>query len=128
LYSGRMHEMSIAMSIVDAAEKAAREAGAARVTAIELDIGPMSGVMADALEFCFEAAARGSMAQGARLAIHAIAAVGECASCGRMGEARSVPARCRACGGFLAIPPDGATLRLRAIEVEDAMKKETSHV
>ena len=51
-----MHELSIAMSIVDiAAEYAARD-NAKCVTEIEIEVGTLAGVVIDALDFAMEAA------------------------------------------------------------------------
>ena len=51
-----MHELSIAMSIVDiAADYAARD-NAKCVTEIEIEVGTLAGVVIDALDFAMEAA------------------------------------------------------------------------
>jgi hydrogenase nickel incorporation protein HypA/HybF len=51
-----MHELSIAMSINDAAEEEAEKRGGAPVTAIYLKIGALSGVVPDALLAAYELA------------------------------------------------------------------------
>ena len=48
-----MHELSIAQSIVDSAREHAAQHGGRRVLRIGVRIGEISGVNADALEFCF---------------------------------------------------------------------------
>ena len=40
-----MHELSIAMSILDVAEEEAERQGGARVVAVHLKLGPLSGVV-----------------------------------------------------------------------------------
>lgn len=65
-----MHEMSIAMSLVElACEKAAALDGGPRVEALHLRIGSLSGVVPDALLFSFDLAAKGTAVEGARLEI-----------------------------------------------------------
>jgi hydrogenase nickel incorporation protein HypA/HybF len=55
-----MHELSIALSIIDAAcEEAERHAGA-RVVAVHLKLGPLSGVVKEALVSAYELAREGS--------------------------------------------------------------------
>ena len=51
-----MHELSIAISIIDVAEEEAVRLGAAQVTAIHLRIGALSGVAKEALASAFEMA------------------------------------------------------------------------
>ena len=62
-----MHEMSIAVAIVEQVERAAREHGATAVEAIRLQVGELAGVVPQALEFCFELACAGTVLAGAAL-------------------------------------------------------------
>ncbi len=64
-----MHELSLAQSVVDIVEDAARREGAARVASIRLEIGELSHVEPESLAFAFEVAAREGSARGARLEI-----------------------------------------------------------
>ena len=64
-----MHEMAIAESMLEIVEATARSNAAARVSAIWLELGVLSHVEPHALVFCFDAVARGSLAEGARLEI-----------------------------------------------------------
>jgi hydrogenase nickel incorporation protein HypA/HybF len=67
-----MHELSIAMSIVEmASEEAARE-GAARVQAVHLKLGSLSGVARDALLFSWDLACDDTRLAGAKLAIEEV--------------------------------------------------------
>lgn len=119
-----MHEMSIAIGMVDAVcEKAA--ALHARVQVIHLRLGPLSGVVRDALEFSFEAAVAGTAVAGARLAVEEMPVTVRCPACG--GEPKAVSAqrlRCPDCG----IPtPDvvgGRELEIYALEVEDDVSED----
>ena len=56
-----MHELSIANSLVESVAEAAQQAGAARVVAVHLRLGALSGVERDALEFCYDIASRGTL-------------------------------------------------------------------
>lgn len=79
-----MHELSITRKVVAICSE---HAGGARVTQVTLEIGTLSSVMPDAVRFCFEACARGTPVEGAKLEI--------VQTPGR--------ARCRDCGGELAL-------------------------
>jgi hydrogenase nickel incorporation protein HypA/HybF len=55
-----MHELSIAMSLVELATEEAERRGASRVSALHVHVGPLSGVVSDALRFSFTLAAEGT--------------------------------------------------------------------
>ena len=50
-----MHEMSLAMGILQIVEEAAREQRFGRVRSVWLEIGDLAAVEADAMRFCFDA-------------------------------------------------------------------------
>lgn len=113
-----MHEMSVALSIVELAEREAVKAGARRISRIEVEVGTLAGVIPEALQFSFMAACREGMAAGAELVISEVAGRGECASCRREAAMGELVALCAACGGIMR-PNGGQELRLAAIEVDD---------
>ena len=76
-----MHEMTIAMNIVDIICQKANEEDASKVNSIDLEIGELSGVMIDSLKFCFEAACKNTIADNALLKINQIKAIAVCKSC-----------------------------------------------
>ena len=59
-----MHELAIAMDIVELAEA---RCGAARIVKVTVEIGERAFVLPDALEFCWRAATEGTAAEGAAL-------------------------------------------------------------
>lgn len=67
-----MHELSLAQSVVEIVEDAARREGAARVASVRLELGELSHVEPESLAFAFEVAAREGSARGARLCIDRI--------------------------------------------------------
>jgi hydrogenase nickel incorporation protein HypA/HybF len=75
-----MHELSIAMSIIEMAQE---EAGRRDVTidAVYLDLGPLSGVVADALLFSYEIACSGTALEGSRLVIKSVPIEVYCPAC-----------------------------------------------
>jgi hydrogenase nickel incorporation protein HypA/HybF len=73
-----MHELSITQGFVDAVLD---RTGERTVTAVNLTIGPLSGVMADAVRFCFDVATAGTPLAGARLQIVEPQGRGRCRSC-----------------------------------------------
>ena len=74
-----MHELAIAESVVDTVTE--RLPGA-KVTRIHLEIGALSGVVADSIRFCFDLATEGTGLEGATLEITEPPAQCRCRSCG----------------------------------------------
>jgi hydrogenase nickel incorporation protein HypA/HybF len=63
-----MHELSIAMSIVDMAQEEA-ERRSVRIDAVHLELGALSGVVKEALLFSYELACDGTLLEGSRLVV-----------------------------------------------------------
>ncbi len=64
-----MHELSIAVNIVDIACEEAERQGDSLVDAVYLNLGVLSGVVKEALLFSWELACEGTRIAGAHLAI-----------------------------------------------------------
>jgi hydrogenase nickel incorporation protein HypA/HybF len=65
-----MHELSIAMSLVDAVcDELPRLGAGASVRSVRIRVGPQSGVVAEALAFAFDVAVLETPLAGARLEI-----------------------------------------------------------
>ncbi|WP_329571538.1 hydrogenase maturation nickel metallochaperone HypA [Kitasatospora sp. NBC_01266] len=78
-----MHEMSIAVAVVEQVERAAREHGATAVEAIRLQVGELAGVVPQSLEFCFELACAETVLAGASLTVEPVPARARCSGCAR---------------------------------------------
>lgn len=113
-----MHEMSIAMSVIDAVTEKARQEGCSKVTVIELVVGKLAGVEVESLKFCFSAACRDTPADGAELVIDEIEAKGRCESCGESFSVMSFYAKCPVCGQFRVTVESGQELAVRSITIE----------
>jgi len=64
-----MHELSIALNIVEIAEEQLARYGGERILAVHIQVGPLAGVAKEALMFSFGLACEGTAAEGARLVI-----------------------------------------------------------
>lgn len=107
-----MHELSIALSLLDlVAEFAEREAG--RVVAIHVQLGPLAGVVKDALVSAYALAREGTALTAAELVIEEVPLVGHCQTCGTERVLPSPAERCcPVCG-----TPTGSIIRGRELEV-----------
>lgn len=111
-----MHEMSITQGIIEVCEK---NASGRKVVALEVEIGVLSGVVPEAVEFCFEACSSGTLLEGAALTINRIAGRGCCLDCAAEFPVTTLYDPCTACGGFRIRITAGEEMRIREIEVED---------
>lgn len=111
-----MHELSISQGIIDLC---LRHAGGRRVTSLEVEIGELSTVVPEAVEFCFEACSRDTLLERARLVIVRIPGRGECQACGMETPLSELFGACGHCGSNLVSIVAGEEMRVRAIEVED---------
>jgi hydrogenase nickel incorporation protein HypA/HybF len=113
-----MHEMSLAEGVVKICEDAARAQGFSRVKALWLEIGPMAGVEVDALRFCLEVVARGTLAEAARLEIVATEGRGFCLQCGKPVAVAARYDACPECGSYQVQVTGGDEMRVKELEVE----------
>ncbi len=113
-----MHELSIAMSIVELVGEEARKAGSSTVTRVEVEIGTLAGVETDALLFAWESAREGSLASQAPLAILTIQAEASCLDCGKVFAAEHFFVQCPNCGSFRYQIVKGKELRVSSLLVE----------
>jgi hydrogenase nickel incorporation protein HypA/HybF len=95
-----MHEVSIALSLIDVVSDECRKGGYSRVELIHVRIGRASGVMPDALIFAFDAIKGDSVAGGASLGIEEVPVGGLCADCnGSFTVEEEYVLSCPLCGG-----------------------------
>ncbi len=113
-----MHELSIALSILDLAEEEG-ERRAGRVAAVHLKLGPLSGVVKEALASAYEMAREGTALAETELRIEEMPIVIHCSAC----AADQTPAslyelRCPACGALSNEVVSGRELEVYALEID----------
>jgi len=114
-----MHEMSVAISIIEAAEARARLEGSGVISEIALVVGRLAGVLPDALRFCFSAAARGSLAEDAVLVIEEREGRGVCVSCGASFAVSFYVAECPECRSLAVRVVSGDEFIIESITIEE---------
>lgn len=113
-----MHELSIAMSIVEIAEENAKNANTSVINEIELDIGTQSGVVLEALEFAMQSAVQGTMLEKAKVNINSIPAKAICAQCQHEFYIDDLFAPCPECGNPFCEIIQGKELKVKSLKVE----------
>ncbi len=110
-----MHEMSIALSIVDIAEKEAKKASVEAFDTIELEIGSLTGIELDALEFVWNSAVRNTVLDKAQRKITTIQAVARCSNCKTEFELDFLHDPCPNCDSFEKEILQGKELRVKRL-------------
>lgn len=114
-----MHELSIAVSIVEMAEQEARRRGGVRVSAVHLKLGPLAGVVKEALSFSYSVSCQGTMLEGSDLVIEEAPAVIYCENCRGERSLSSMQAFfCPVCGTPAPKIISGRELELVAMEIQ----------
>lgn len=112
-----MHEFSIAMNIVEIAETETRKAGATAVSKIDLEVGSMSGIVIEALEFALESAVRNTVLHKAECNIIRLPALGRCVNCGHEFSVENYFDQCPECESFNPEIIQGKELKVKSLVV-----------
>jgi hydrogenase nickel incorporation protein HypA/HybF len=114
-----MHELSIALAILDLAEEEAGALAGGRVVAVHLKLGALSGVDREALLSAYGLAREQSPLSGAELVIEEVPVRAWCPSCGaERGVASPWELNCSVCGTPAERVVAGRELEVVALEVE----------
>lgn len=113
-----MHEMSLTESVVEILQDEARRQGYSRVKKVWLEIGVLSGVEPEAMEFCFDVVTRGTLAEGAHLEIIRAPGQGWCLDCEKTVALSERFGACPECGGYKVQMTGGDEMRVKELEVE----------
>jgi hydrogenase nickel incorporation protein HypA/HybF len=113
-----MHEFGLMQSVLDNADKSAREAGAVRITDIRLVIGEMREVIPDSMDFAFEALSPNTLSENAVLHMTMISPRSRCTQCGHEFEHERFRRSCPKCDSLVTELIAGKELYIDAIEVE----------
>ena len=115
-----MHELSIAISLIEAAGEEAVKHHAASVTAVHLRLGALAGVEKDALLFSYGLAAEGTPLQGSRLIIEEVPVMVFCSTCRERRPIRSMQSFCcAACDAPATEIVQGRELEVVALEIDE---------
>jgi hydrogenase nickel incorporation protein HypA/HybF len=113
-----VHELSIALGIVQQVTQQAEQRRIRRVEAITIRIGELSGIDKQALNFAWDFATEGSPAAGARLLFEDVPLKVRCSSCGVERHPESAwQLRCPDCPGAAPEIVSGRELHIVALEV-----------
>jgi hydrogenase nickel incorporation protein HypA/HybF len=112
-----MHELGIMQNIVSAVEEYAVENGITKIAKVIVEVGQISGVVPESLEFCFGVCAKDTMLEGALLAIERVPAIGRCKKCGEEFDLLANDFTCSSCQEAEWDVLSGKELVIKGLEV-----------
>ena len=108
-----MHEMAITQSVVDAV---CEHAAGRRVHSVKLEVGALCAVVPGSMQFCFELATEGTIADGARLDVNVQPGAACCRTCGQSFALPDLILLCP-CGSADVEVVAGRDLKILSMEV-----------
>ena len=109
--------MSIALGIVKIAEDERQKANAQHVDRIELEIGALSGVELESLDFVWPMAVKDTALEKAAYQVDYKEGVAECLECGQQYHIDNLYDSCPICHGYFKDIVSGQELRVKSLEV-----------
>jgi len=113
-----MHEFSLAIEVINLAQREAEKNMAASIQEITIEVGDLSGVEADAFESALELLVKESILQNADIKIIRTAGKGKCNSCNYEFEMKYRMATCPKCHCFPSEISGGEEFRVISLVVE----------
>ncbi|NDQ57038.1 MAG: hydrogenase maturation nickel metallochaperone HypA [Acidipila sp.] len=115
-----MHELSIAMSIVEMAQEEAERRGGVQVQIVHLRLGRLSGVVKEALLSSYEMACASTLLEGSQLMIEEVPVEVFCPRCEAPRLVRSIQwFRCPECDTPTSTVIRGKELEVVALEIKE---------
>jgi hydrogenase nickel incorporation protein HypA/HybF len=113
-----MHELSLAMSVVDEVGQILVREKAERVLRLSLSIGELSGVEREPFEFCFPLAAQDTPLEHAQLSIETVKTTVLCGDCGKKSNPNFPLLACAQCDSSNVKIVAGQDFLITSLEVE----------
>lgn len=113
-----MHELSIAMSLVDIAKQEVKKRGAGAITEIELELGEFCGLDFECFNFSLNAVLTGQGLANTKIVSNIIEAEMECTDCGVTFRPDSLFADCPTCESSNTRLLKGEELRIKSLVID----------
>ena len=118
-----MHEMSIALGIVKIAEQEVIKREAKYVSEIVLEIGELSGIELDSLDFIWPAAVKETVLEQAKRVIDFKEGKAQCVDCDTKFDVHSLSDECPKCGSYFKSIVQGKEMRVLTLTLEHENQK-----
>lgn len=114
-----MHEMSIAESIVEIIRETLGESENRRLVSVTVEVGELTAVVPESLEFCFNAIIETTPYRGAKIHIRNVPLTGRCQECGEEFHIEKYAFVCPKCGSTRIQVLGGQELKVSELEVDE---------
>ena len=114
-----MHELGIARDILDVVGQYITDDQRPSVRSVRIELGNLSGIVPESLEFCFEALVADTPMSAASLEIVRVPTRADCTRCGHSFEIDEPVFLCPACGSSGIKLVSGTELNVVDIELAD---------
>ena len=112
-----MHELSIAINIIDIASEQAKKNNLSVIDEIEIEVGTLSGVEIDALKFALEIATKNTIIENSKTTITEIIGQARCMTCLKEFVIDRFFTQCPECEQFNFEIIKGQELRVKSMSV-----------
>lgn len=113
-----MHEMSIAESILDIVRETLRNNEQGKLLSVTVEIGELTAVIPESLDFCFQALVEETPYKGAKLVIKNVPLKGKCVKCKKDFPIKNYAFICPFCESLEVQVTGGQELKVTELEVE----------
>jgi hydrogenase nickel incorporation protein HypA/HybF len=115
-----VHEVSIALGMIEELARIARENDAKKITGVKLKIGKMSGIVTDSLIFAFDAIKlEHPFLSSAEVSVEEVPLVYACSKCGKEFETEDLSfTACPGCKSYKLKILSGEEQHIENVEVE----------
>jgi hydrogenase nickel incorporation protein HypA/HybF len=114
-----MHELSIAQSLINVAKDVFPPDSGGKITALSVQVGEMSDIKIDALEFAFSAIKAGTLLCDAELHIEIVQGEAECQECQTIFPVHSYVASCPSCKSYHLKILKGRDLNITGLTIDE---------
>ena len=113
-----MHELSVAMSLIDLAESEVKKSGNSRIVSVKVMIGYLSGIDFESFSFMLDLAKKNTMLENAVIEFERISGKGKCLSCKHEFPVEEQLVVCPLCRGNSIEITGGDELKIISMNVE----------
>lgn len=113
-----MHELAVTESILNISLRHAEEAGAQRITGVNLVIGQFASIVDNSVQFYWDIMTKNTIAQGSLLHFERIPGEMTCSTCGHVFCPSDKTFECPACSSSYVNITKGEEFLIDSIDVE----------
>ena len=113
-----MHELSLAMEVIELVRREAEKQGVSKILEIDIEVGDLSGIEAEAFQFGMEMQVKGTILDGATINLVQTPGTGICSGCQLKFEMKNRLDACPKCKCFPSEITGGQEFRVLSLIAE----------